>query len=160
MGERAIYGYPALLMKAEDAAAYLGISSDVVEFLPIKRVTIEDEPLYHRYNLEDLTGREIRSAHTLRNAKARSDKGWVRQTIPAATARAVFARDGEVCAYCRTTEGPFHLDHIRAVSKGGTNAETNLTVACNSCNTSKGDKDIDEWMERDFARTKRGPGNG
>lgn len=57
----------------------------------------------------------------------------------------VFARDGEICAYCRSTEGPFHLDHIHPWSRGGKTSADNLTVACAPCNTSKGSKTVDEW---------------
>jgi 5-methylcytosine-specific restriction endonuclease McrA len=42
---------------------------------------------------------------------------------------------GDPCSYCG---GPMrHLDHIVARSHGGDNDWTNLTAACDSCNTSK-----------------------
>lgn len=66
--------------------------------------------------------------------------------------RAVFARDGEVCAYCGTTEGPFHIDHIHPKSRGGSDDLENLTVACAPCNLSKRDKTLEEWGGRQCER--------
>lgn len=52
-----------------------------------------------------------------------------------------FARDGECCAYCGTTEGPFEVDHIIPRAKGGENTVENVTVACRRCNRSKKDRE-------------------
>lgn len=67
------------------------------------------------------------------------------RVIDASTRREVMERDGEVCAYCQTTDGPFHLDHITPFSKGGENTADNLTVSCQFCNISKGSKSLDDW---------------
>ncbi|MGZ2484310.1 hypothetical protein ACVITL_002833 [Rhizobium pisi] len=58
---------------------------------------------------------------------------------------AVMLRDGEVCAYCGTEDGPFDIDHIFPKSRGGKNTSSNLTVACSSCNRSKGARTPEEW---------------
>lgn len=71
-----------------------------------------------------------------------------RVRIPAEIRRSIFERDGSICAYCHDTEGPFHLDHIHPVSKGGSSAPENLTVACAPCNHSKGCKTLDKWNGR------------
>jgi hypothetical protein len=68
-----------------------------------------------------------------------------RPWVPLAVQRFVFERDGNVCAYCKTTDGPFHLDHIYPWSLGGEHAPENLTVACAQCNWSKGSKTLSEW---------------
>lgn len=48
------------------------------------------------------------------------------------------------CTYC---QGPFeHVDHIIPTSRGGTDDLSNLTPACTSCNTSKGDRLPEEWL--------------
>ena len=52
----------------------------------------------------------------------------------------------ETCAYCGCTSGPFELDHIIPVSRGGGNDQENLTCACRACNRSKGAKTVEEWM--------------
>lgn len=68
-----------------------------------------------------------------------------RPAVPVPIARAVRSRDGERCAYCGSDRGPFHLDHIMPWSRGGDHRPDNLTVACASCNLSKGAKTIAEW---------------
>ena len=59
----------------------------------------------------------------------------------------VFRRDGHKCAYCGTTKGKMHLDHIIPKSRGGLNTLENLTVACSACNWSKGNKLLSEWRQ-------------
>lgn len=68
-----------------------------------------------------------------------------RPWVPLAVQRFVFERDGMKCAYCHDTVGPFHLDHIYPWSLGGEHTTENLTVACSSCNWSKGSKTLSEW---------------
>lgn len=61
---------------------------------------------------------------------------------------AVFRRDGYCCTYCGSERGddPLHCDHVMPYSKGGTTTLDNLTTACRSCNTSKGDRTVEEWL--------------
>lgn len=68
-----------------------------------------------------------------------------RPAIPVAVREAVWQRDGECCAYCGSTDGPFHLDHIHPWSRGGAHSVDNLTVACVACNLSKRDRLLCEW---------------
>ena len=75
------------------------------------------------------------------------DKG-----LTPAIRRQVFERDGRVCAYCQTADGPFHIDHIHPKSRGGSDDLENLTVACAPCNLSKRDKTLDEWDGRQCER--------
>ena len=46
------------------------------------------------------------------------------------------------CEYCHAPElvfnFPFEVEHIVPTSRGGTNAEINLALACRSCNLRKG----------------------
>lgn len=50
------------------------------------------------------------------------------------------AKQGRVCALCRTTTGPFHVDHIVPTSKAWHLRldPTNLQVLCADCNIGKG----------------------
>lgn len=63
----------------------------------------------------------------------------------------VYKRDAYSCRYCgfQGHEDGHNLtvDHIVPVSKGGTNAESNLNTCCFSCNSSKKNKDLDAWLE-------------
>lgn len=57
----------------------------------------------------------------------------------------VLYEHGHACFYCETTNGPFEIDHIHPVSRGGSNHLRNLVPACKTCNSSKGNKTWDEW---------------
>lgn len=50
------------------------------------------------------------------------------------------------CAYCGTTRGLFHLDHVVPRARGGPDDPSNLVDACERCNVSKSDRLPSEWM--------------
>ena len=52
----------------------------------------------------------------------------------------VLERDGYRCRFCGSTEGPFHLDHVYPVSKGGETTVNNLVTSCRRCNGKKSNK--------------------
>src|SRR2546421_11941242 len=52
--------------------------------------------------------------------------------------RAIFARDGGRCAYCKGAAGT--LDHVLPRSRGGRHAWENVVAACARCNHTKGDR--------------------
>jgi len=52
---------------------------------------------------------------------------------------------GQICNYCGSDE-KLALDHIFAQKMGGQDDAENLIFACRSCNSSKGKKDLLEWM--------------
>ncbi len=52
---------------------------------------------------------------------------------------------GNKCCYCGKV-GKLALDHIFPQKLGGKDAGDNLVYACRSCNSSKGKKDLMEWM--------------
>lgn len=49
------------------------------------------------------------------------------------------------CVYCGITNVPLEIEHIIPKSQGGTNQISNLTLACNTCNTNKGTKTAREF---------------
>lgn len=57
----------------------------------------------------------------------------------------VFKRDGYICQYCGTDNGPFAADHIVPTDKGGSNAMSNLTTACYPCNRHKSNKNAEDF---------------
>jgi hypothetical protein len=54
-------------------------------------------------------------------------------------------RTGSICNYCGAAKN-LTLDHIFPQKSGGEDAAENLIFACKSCNSSKGKKDLMEWM--------------
>ncbi len=52
---------------------------------------------------------------------------------------------GKICNYCGSSDD-LTLDHIFPIKLGGTDDAENLIFACRSCNSSKGKKDLMEWM--------------
>lgn len=94
---------------------------------------------------------EIECFFIIRNNRWHLDRPWIeigastRMAIPIAIQAEVAARQGRICAYCGETDRPLEFDHIYPVSKGGSNDPSNLTLACDRCNRSKGDKTLMEW---------------
>jgi len=54
-------------------------------------------------------------------------------------------QSGPICNYCGSKEN-LSLDHIFPQKYGGQDNAENLIFACKSCNSSKGKKDLMEWM--------------
>ena len=54
-------------------------------------------------------------------------------------------KTGQICNYCGSAE-KLTLDHIFPQKFGGQDTGENLIFACRSCNSSKGKKDLMEWM--------------
>lgn len=90
----------------------------------------------------DLANEDVAALWTAMKAKQRTG----RRSLPPALRAFVIERDGEVCRYCGDTEGPFEVDHLHPVSRGGTDDPENLGVACGGCNRAKGPKLISEWL--------------
>lgn len=73
---------------------------------------------------------------------------------------AVYLRDGFRCVYCgelpagvayRTHPTAIalglHVDHVIPRSHGGTNDAKNLVTSCDTCNRSKSDRVLADWLE-------------
>lgn len=71
---------------------------------------------------------------------------WIRQE----KRLAIYLRDGMCCVYCGTSVEAgaiLTLDHVKAHSKGGSNAESNLVTACKTCNSSRGTRSMPRFAE-------------
>jgi 5-methylcytosine-specific restriction endonuclease McrA len=57
------------------------------------------------------------------------------------------AQNGK-CAnpWCKHPGAKLGIDHIVALSKGGSNDRTNIQLLCGPCNTSKGRRNNEEWL--------------
>jgi len=56
------------------------------------------------------------------------------------------------CAYCGTTHVPLEIEHIVPRARGGSDRVSNLTLACRSCNQRKGNRSIEDFLQRQPAR--------
>lgn len=72
-----------------------------------------------------------------------------RNTISNSTRYDIFKRDNFTCRYCGKSAPNVELeiDHIRPVSKGGTNKKNNLATSCMKCNNGKSDKYIERNLD-------------
>ena len=82
----------------------------------------------------------LRSAQNRRRALRRAAQ--VDGPVPAAVYAEILASGP--CVYCGTTAE--HVDHVRPLSKGGWEHESNLVPACEACNLSKKDSLLDRWI--------------
>lgn len=62
---------------------------------------------------------------------------------------------GRRCAYCDATDVPLEIEHIFCRKRGGTNRVSNLTLACQPCNTRKGTHFIGDFLADQPARLQR-----
>lgn len=74
-----------------------------------------------------------------RNRRARQRAGG---THTEAEVMEIFAAQRGKCGYCRVKLGEiYHVDHIIALARGGTNDRRNLQILCVPCNKSKSARD-------------------
>ncbi len=50
------------------------------------------------------------------------------------------------CAYCGAEDCELTVDHVVPISRGGDHDIDNVVPACGSCNSSKGDQILTEWL--------------
>jgi len=63
-------------------------------------------------------------------------------TVSAKLREQIAAEYNHTCAYCKI-QTPFgHVDHIKPISRGGTDDRRNLQYLCPKCNQSKANKTI------------------
>jgi 5-methylcytosine-specific restriction endonuclease McrA len=54
----------------------------------------------------------------------------------------------KICTYCNTNcSDAYHVDHVIPLAIGGAHEISNLTIACPTCNISKGKKTPEEWKQ-------------
>jgi len=59
------------------------------------------------------------------------------------------------CAYCDKKDTPLQVEHIVCKAKGGSNRVSNLTLACETCNKSKGTLDVKSFLKKDPTRVTK-----
>jgi HNH endonuclease len=69
---------------------------------------------------------------------------WIRPT----KRLAIYLRDGLACVWCGAgaeDEAPLSLDHLVPWIASGSNEATNLVTACRHCNSSRGDRSVEDF---------------
>lgn len=59
----------------------------------------------------------------------------------------ILNRDNFTCRYCGARNPLMSVDHVVAVTKGGTDEESNLVAACQSCNAKKNNKPLKVFLD-------------
>ena len=80
---------------------------------------------------------------------------WIRQE----KRLALYLRDGMACAYCGEgveAGAKFSLDHVSPHSMGGTNHAENLVTCCIRCNSSRGNRKMEEFASATAAYLNHG----
>jgi 5-methylcytosine-specific restriction endonuclease McrA len=62
---------------------------------------------------------------------------------------------GRCCAYCDAAGVPLQIEHVDPKARGGSNRVSNLTLACEPCNTKKAARSIDDFLAHDPVRLER-----
>jgi len=62
---------------------------------------------------------------------------------------------GRKCAYCGAEHVPLQIEHIQPKSRGGSNRVSNLTLACASCNRTKGNQTAAEFGHPEIEQQAR-----
>lgn len=113
---------------------------------PVRQTPLESAIIYAAHKAGVITEEEAEQAYKARRLKmAREHKRAYRARNSPGHFTAehrvhVTERDAGRCQYCG--EPGEHVDHLQPVTRGGTGDTWNLTLACQSCNSSKGNKDL------------------
>lgn len=94
---------------------------------------------------------EERTRKAQRNFRERNVLGLTRHEM--SILRLQWISQGQGCAYC--DQACETVDHIVPLNRGGDNQKQNLTPACRSCNSSKGDRLLSEWKPYDRRKAKK-----
>jgi 5-methylcytosine-specific restriction endonuclease McrA len=77
----------------------------------------------------------------------------------------MFVRQNGICIYCEERmvlqiglNNSATIDHLTPKSRGGSNAQWNLALACYLCNQDKGDRTYDEYVKFIQERESGDPG--
>jgi len=118
---------------------------EVVKAYMIKKGTFQE---YKPYNPDFYKSEKSRFKKRARDLKRRTLKKGVYGDISIDDIKYLIEIYNGKCAYCnKDCSEDFHVDHKTPLSRGGDNHNENLALSCPSCNYSKGDMTIEEFLE-------------
>lgn len=109
----------------------------------------ERQRAYYRENKERIKAqaKAWEAANPERKRAAANRRRAATGSHTAAELRQMYEDQQGLCAYCATPLfGRYHVDHMRPLSRDGTNDWTNLAIACPECNQRKGVRTAEEFM--------------
>lgn len=114
-----------------------------------KDVISERSKKYYKNNKEQILEKNVKYRRTPEGKAAKIRASHKRRSLKSAGGsytdaewKEVLEKYGEFCLHCGSTEH-ITIDHVIALSQGGSNTKNNLQPLCMSCNCSKGIKAID-----------------
>lgn len=121
------------------------------KYAPQRRADMRDYYAAHREGLV-AAKRSHRAAkpESVRaaTAKSRAKRVAAPGSHTAADIKALMRLQRGLCVGCRCDiRGAFHVDHIQALARGGSNDRLNLQLLCPTCNVSKNARDPIEFMQ-------------
>ena len=106
----------------------------------------ENKRVYHKYHNDA----EYRNKLLVHMQKRRTLKAKQKVDFDANDWIEVRKKFKQSCAYCGA-RGKLTMDHVIAISKGGGLTKDNIIPCCGSCNSSKNNRDMQEWYkEQEF----------
>jgi 5-methylcytosine-specific restriction endonuclease McrA len=112
------------------------------ECLPVRRLQVSLSQKIYR---DRMTERQLRRQ---REIKAPGLTLWVIRKL-----LKEWQSQNLTCFYC--DDFPTTVDHVVPLIHGGTNYQENLVPCCRPCNSSKGDKSLNEWSGRNARATTK-----
>jgi len=94
---------------------------------------------YHRQYCQE-NPRRLREYARRRRARKKN------ATIGPVDEQKIYNLYDHACIYCGATREKLELDHVVPLARDGSHCEDNLVAACSSCNSSKHDKPLIEWL--------------
>lgn len=93
-----------------------------------------------RQYISDSSATRVAKHRAKRKDSGMTSQDWIKETVR----KAVFKRCGNICCYCGSDDN-LTLDHMTPTSRGGSNEDDNLQVACRVCNADKRNMTHDEY---------------
>ncbi len=76
--------------------------------------------------------------------------------VSVARINSLLFKQWNLCYWCyEQLNDKYEIEHVVPISKGGTNSEENIVIACSLCNKQKHAKLVDEWLKTPNCRCRR-----
>jgi len=82
-----------------------------------------------------------------RHLEARTAAKAAAEAVKIDDLRRIFAKAEQLCVYCGEQSSRLTIDHCKPIAMGGKHVADNLIPCCKSCNSSKGTKDLSDWLD-------------